>query len=33
MKSVILVKIKEALIRNIGIGNLIPMDIIAETYP
>lgn len=33
MKSVLLVQIKEALLGNIGIGSLVPMEIIAETHP
>lgn len=33
MKSVILVQVNEALVGDIGIGNLIPMEIIAETHP
>lgn len=33
MKSVILVQVNEALVGDIGTGNLIPMEIIAETHP
>lgn len=33
MKSVILVQIREKFVGNIGIGNFVLMETIAETYP